>query len=173
MDFYQSTTNHCEAEVNYKITNSGLCHGWVGWFAMQLGDKWLSTAPHDPPLHWSAAFLPLDPPLELQAGEEVTFKLQRPPFGDWSWKVKTNSQAQQHSTFFAMPMSLKRIKQISPQYQPRLSEKGKAAQYVLTHTDGNTSVDELSKQVINDFPQLFPNPQKALNFVRGLIISFS
>jgi predicted RNA methylase len=173
MDFYQSTTNHCEVKVNYKITNSGLCHGWVGWFAMQLEDKWLSTAPHEPPVHWSAAFLPLDPPVEFTAEEEVQFKLQRPTFGDWSWKVKTNSQVQQHSTFFAMPMSLKRIKQFSPQHQPNLNEKGQAAKYVLTHANGSISIEDLSQQLIKEFPNLFVEPKKALNFVRSLISSFS
>jgi predicted RNA methylase len=173
MDFYTCNTTNCEIEITQTITESELCHGWVGWFTMQLGNQWLSTAPHEPPLHWSAAFLPLDPPLELQAGAEVTFKLQRPAFGDWSWKIKAGSTSQQHSTFFAAPMTLNNIKKSSPQYQPTLNQKGQAAQYVLNHTDGSISVDELSERLIKDFPQLFPNPQKALNFVRGLFISFS
>lgn len=173
LDFYNGNNTHCDVKVRHEIKESGLCHGWAGWFAMQLGDRWLSTAPHEPALHWSKAFLPLDPPLELQAGEKVEFKLQRPPFGDWSWKVKTNSVSQQHSTFLAMPMSLKRIKKFSPQYQPSLSEKGKAAQYVLNHTDGSLSVEELSQQVIEKYPQLFAEPEKTLNFVRNLVVSFS
>jgi precorrin-6B methylase 2 len=173
MDFYSCNNTNCEIEITQKITESGCCHGWVGWFAMQLRDKWLSTAPHEPSLHWSAAFLPLDPPLELQTGEEVTFKLQRPPFGDWSWKVKTNSTSQQHSTFFASPMTLKKIKKFSPQYQPNLNDRGKAALYVLNHSNGFLSVEQLSIQLTKDYPQLFKEPRKALNFVRNLITGFS
>ena len=173
MNFYTCNSTHCEQKVDYTITKSGLCHGWVGWFTMQLGDKWFSTAPHEPPSHWSAAFLPLDPPLEFDTGEEVQFKLQRPPFGDWSWKVKTDTTLQQHSTFFSMPMSLKRIKQFSPQYQPILNKQGQAAKYVLTHTDGNTSVEEMSKQLVEKYPQVFKEPKKALSFVRRLIANFS
>jgi predicted RNA methylase len=173
MDFYHSKTNHCDVQLTYKIEESGLCHGWVGWFAMQLGDKWLSTGPHEPPLHWSAAFLPLDPPLELAVGEEINFKLQRPAFGDWSWKVKTNTTSQQHSTFLASPMTLKKIKKFSPQYQPSLNDKGKAAQYVLTNIDGKLSVEQLSTKLTKEYPQLFKQQKQALNFVRNLIANFS
>ena len=173
MDFYNCNNTHCDVEVTHEIKESSLCHGWAGWFAMQLGDKWLSTAPHEPALHWSKAFLPLDPPLELEAGEKITFKLQRPPFGDWSWKVKTQTASQQHSTFFASPMTLKSLKKSSPQYQPILNDKGKAAQYVLNNSNGNISVEQLSVRLLKDYPQIFSEPTKALNFVRNLTSSFS
>lgn len=173
MNFYSCNSTNCDAEVVYQIKENGTCHGWLGWFSMQLGDKWLSTAPHEPPLHWSAAFLPLDPPLELLAGAEVKFKLQRPAFGDWNWKITTNKTTQQHSTFFASPMTLNKIKKFSPQYQPSLNDKGKAALYVLGNADGSISVEQLSIQLTKDYPKLFSEPRKALNFVRGLMASFS
>ena len=84
MDFYSCHDTNCDSKVINTITESGVCHGWVGWFTMQLQDIWLSTAPHKPHLHWSAAFLPLDPAVELHTGEEIELKLQRPTFGDWS-----------------------------------------------------------------------------------------
>ena len=173
MSFYTCKSTHCEQKVDYTVTKSGWCHGWVGWFAMQLGDKWFSTAPHEPPSHWSAAFLPLDPPLEFATAQKVQFKLQKPPFGDWSWQVKTDTTLQQHSTFFSMPMSLKRIKQFSSHYQLILNQKGQAAKYVLTHADGKTSVKEMSKHLVKKYPQIFGEQKKDLNFVRSLIVGFS
>ncbi len=100
LDFHQAASTHCDATVTFTITKSGLCHGLVGWFQMQLGDVWVSTAPHEPPLHWAAAFLPLDPPIAVEAGEEMTFRLTRPTFGDWTWTVSTTTTQQQRSTFF-------------------------------------------------------------------------
>lgn len=172
MDFYHTQTPHCDVQLDYPITTSDLCHGWVGWFTMQLGDQWLSTAPDQPPLHWSAAFLPLDPPIALQEGQTATFKLQRPVYGDWNWCIKTNNTSQQHSTFFALPLSLKKIKQLSPQYQPKLNQKGQAAQYVLANLDGNMSVAQLSEQLLELYPDLFPETKKALNFVKSIITGF-
>jgi hypothetical protein len=136
---------------------------------MQLGETWLSTAPHEPPLHWSAAFLPLDPPLELTASEEVTFRLQRPPYGDWSWLVQTDRTQQQHSTFLSVPMSLKSLKKASLDYQPQITTKGKAALYVLSNSDGALSVQQLASQIMDEYSDLFTDFQQALNFVQSLI----
>ncbi len=173
MDFYQATTTNCQTEVNYIIKESGLCHGFAGWFRMQLGDTWLSTAPHEPPLHWSPAFLPLDPPIEVTAGEEISFKLQRPSLGDWVWQVKTEKTKQLRSTFFSVPRTIKTIKKVTHDYQPQINDKGKAALYVLSHSDGAFSVKELGHDVKKEFPQLFSSPEKAINFVQGLVSRFS
>ena len=169
LDFYQSNSTHCQVEVTYTITESGLCHGWAGWFKMQLGEKWLSTAPHEPSLHWSAAFLPLDPPIAMTIGEQVTFRLQRPPFGDWSWQVQTSTGQQQHSTFFSVPMTLKTLKKASLDYQPQLTDRGKAALYVLSHSDSSLSVQQLSDYVVEKYPALFVDARQALKFVQSLI----
>ena len=172
MDFYHGNSTHCQVEVKQKIAESQLCHGWAGWFKMQLGETWLSTAPHEPPLHWSAVFLPLDPPLELKANEEVIFRLQRPPFGEWSWQVKTSTTQQQHSTFFAVPMALKTIKKMATEYQPQLNDKGKAALDVLSHCHGDVSIGQLSDRVRQNYPDLFPETKQALAFVQNLVASF-
>lgn len=173
MDFHQCQSTNCNVEITYTIKEPGLCHGWVGWFTMELGNQWLSTAPHEPPVHWSSAFLPLDPPLEIHQETKVLFKLQRPIFGDWSWRVTTAQETQQHSTFFSLPLNLKAIKQQSLEYQPQLSEKGKAALYVLSHSDGTLSIQQLSNHLIKEYPQLFPQPEKVLNFVRKLVTSLT
>jgi predicted RNA methylase len=173
LDFYHSNSTHCKTEVKYTITESGWCHGWAGWFKMQLGETWLSTAPHEPPLHWSPAFLPLDPPLELTASEEVTFRLQRPPHGDWSWRVQTEMTQQQHSTFFSVPMSLKSLKKASLDYQPQITRKGKAALYVLSNSDGALSVQQLTSQIMDEYSDLFADFQQALNFVQSLITRYA
>lgn len=175
MNFYHSNSNStdCQVETSYKITKSGLCHGWAGWFRMQLGETWLSTAPHEPPLHWSAAFLPLDPPLDLKAGEEVAFQLQRPPLGDWTWQVKTDQTQQQHSTFLSAPMTLNTLKKASLEYQPQLRNQGQAALYILSNSHSILSVQELSNHILKEYPELFSNFNQANKFVQDLIMKYA
>ncbi len=173
LDFYQATNTHCDIEVKYKITKSELCHGFAGWFKIKLGKTWLSTAPHEPRLHWSAGFLPLDPPLALEAGEEVSFQLQRPPFTDWTWRVKTSSTQQVHSTFFSVPKTINTIKRSLFDYQPKINDKGQAAMYVLSHSDGTFSVEEIGDRIKKEFPKLFPTSEQAISFVQGLVSQFS
>jgi predicted RNA methylase len=171
-DFNYANSTYCQTEAQYTIAESGVCHGFAGWFKMQLGETWLSTAPQEPPLHWSSAFLPLDPPIEMKAGEEITFKLQRPPNGDWTWEVRTDQTHQVRSTFFSVPRSIKNLKKIAWDYQPQINDKGKAALYVLSHSNGTLSVEELSQHLAQGYPHLFAEPHSAINFIQSLVIRF-
>jgi predicted RNA methylase len=173
LDFHQATDTNCAVTVEFTITESGLCHGITGWFKMQLGDNWLSTAPHEPSLHWSAAFLPLDPPLPVQVGEKITFTLKRPSFSDWNWSIATAETQQSHSTFFSMPLTLANVKKISVSHQPRKNAHGEAALYVLSHADGTVSVESLSDHLVQEYPKLFAHQQKAINFVQKIFSQYS
>jgi precorrin-6B methylase 2 len=173
LDFYTATQTHCQTQVSYAIKDAGHCHGFAGWFKMQLGDNWLSTAPHEPPLHWSAAYLPLDPPLEVTQGDALEFRLTRPTYGDWTWQAALKDQRQKRSTFFATPMTLKTLQQQSPDYQPSLNDKGAAALFVLSHSDRSLSVKALGEQLALKYPQQFPDLRKAMNFVQSLVGFFS
>jgi SAM-dependent methyltransferase len=173
LDFHKDTDTNCQVSAEYTMTESGLCHGWAGWFKMQLGDSWLSTAPHEPSLHWGQAFLPLDPPIPLTVGEKVVFTLQRPPFADWSWSVTTAQTQQSHSTFFSMPLTLAIVKKTSMGYQPQVNTQGEAAMYVLAHSDGSISVKTLSETLFQKYPQLFPSQQKSISFVQNIVSRYS
>jgi PRMT5 oligomerisation domain/Ribosomal protein L11 methyltransferase (PrmA) len=173
LDFYQATDTNCQVSIDFTITESGICHGWAGWFKMQLGEQWLSTAPHDPPLHWGQAFLPLDPPIAMSAGDQVTFTLQRPSSADWTWTVESTQAKQTHSTFFSMPMTLESIKKTSLDYQPQTNVRGEAALYVLSHSNGTISVEMLSNSLLQKYPQLFPNQQKAIRFIQKIVAGFA
>ncbi len=45
LDFNVAANADCRAEANYSIDETGVCHGWAGWFRMRLGSDWMSTAP--------------------------------------------------------------------------------------------------------------------------------
>jgi hypothetical protein len=45
MDFNSAREAACRSRVRVRIRESGLCHGWVGWFRMRLSGRWLSTSP--------------------------------------------------------------------------------------------------------------------------------
>jgi predicted RNA methylase len=168
LDFYTATDTNCNVSATYAVKESALCHGWAGWFKIKLGDTWLSTAPHEPPLHWSAAFLPLDPPLALTEGESIDLHLQRPVGGDWTWKTQTAEAKQKRSTFFAVPMTLKTIRNSASDYKPQLSGKGEALLYVLSNCKGTLSVQEIANDLVEKYPALFKQPQEAFQFVQGI-----
>jgi len=172
LDFYTATHTHCKVSATYAAKVSSLCHGWAGWFKMKLGDTWLSTAPHEPPLHWSAAFLPLDPPIAVTEGESITLNLQRPIGGDWTWTTQTPEAKQQRSTFFAVPMTRKTIRSTASSYKPQLSGKGEALLHVLSNSNGKLSIQELANDLLEKYAAQFKQPQDALQFVQGISKSY-
>ena len=98
-DFMAIKLAECQAKVEFSATDDAVCHGFVGWFKIRLGSEWLSTAPHEPSLHWRPAFLPLDPPMELASEHRLEFSLTRLSKGPWTWNAKSGSQNRTHSTF--------------------------------------------------------------------------
>ena len=46
-DFSRDNYTSVHIDAVYEIARSGVCHGWVGWFSMKLGDRWVSTSPRD------------------------------------------------------------------------------------------------------------------------------
>ena len=127
LDFMTTKVAECRGRVDISVSRSGTCHGLLGWFDMQLGDTWLSTGPDAEPMHWSEAFLPLDPPLELSAGETVQFELERPEFGEWTWTVTRGSDRQRHQhsgpTWQIFPISRRFLQTAHPAWGERVSSQ--------------------------------------------------
>lgn len=165
-DFTTDDYGPVHIDASFLITSSGLCHGWLGWFRMRLGDQWLSTSPYEPPMHWSPAFLPLDPPMMLERGEQVRFSLDRVPFGDWTWRVDDGGASQQHSTLLAAPMTAASLAKAARDYQPTLAVDGDVLLQVLTDCDGATTVEAIAATLRARFPARFGDAAEALAFVQ-------
>ena len=135
LDFQCGDYTPLSADVSVTIAQSGMCHGWVGWFVMKLGDQDLSTSPRAKRTHWSAAFLPLDPPVTVEKGEQVAFHLARAPFDEWSWSMKSRSGTQRHASLFSMPMKASTLQKASVEHVPKLTREGHALAFVLSRCD--------------------------------------
>ena len=169
IDFAQATDEPVRVQATYDISVSGVCHGWVGWCNMQLGDEWLSTSPHAAAMHWSQAFLPLDPPLAVECGDRVTFGLSRAPHGDWTWTVEAPAGTRRHSTLLEMPLTAGHVRQATVDYAPSLNPAGKAAMYVLAHCDGRQSINEIADGLQHAFPGRYGSRDEAIRFVHGVV----
>jgi SAM-dependent methyltransferase len=170
VDFYRDDYSSLHADATYEIRESGVCHGWVGWFTMKLGDRWLSTSPRAEALHWSPAFLPLDPPVAFEKGERVTFSLDRAPFGDWTWRVRSGSVTQQrHSTLLSAPMKAATIKKAALDYVPSLNADGRAVAYVLSQCNGSATMEAIAQSLRDHYPERYHTSAEAVRFVQGIV----
>jgi Arginine methyltransferase oligomerization subdomain/Methyltransferase domain len=173
LDFTVATSADCDSEVELHVDQGGTCHGWLGWFQMHLVDEWLSTSGDPQATHWSPVFLPLEQPLQLEAGDRLGFALKRPEFGEWTWTTQHHDKRQRQSTFLSEPVSPERMRRSSENYQPGLNEQGEAARWLLARMAGEESVSQLATQLIEAFPAVFPTTAGALKFVKDLARNYS
>jgi SAM-dependent methyltransferase len=169
LDFAHGDYAPLKVDVSVTITQSGICHGWAGWFTMKLADRWLSTSPRDKRTHWSQAFLPLDPPVTVEQGEQVQFHLARAPYGDWVWGMKATAGAQRHATLFSAPMKATTVHKASLDYQPVLSDEGQAVAYVLSHCNGGVTASQIAQSLRARYPERYRTTAEALHFVQAIV----
>lgn len=161
------------ARVSYRVTEAGTCHGVMGWFRMRLGTTWVSTSPWEQPLHWRPAFLPVDPPLVLEQDEDVSFGLDRPPHGEWTWSLQARAGRRQHSSFLSVPAVPAKLERARPDHRPRLDEAGRAVLDVLSRFDGTTSLAAIARELRQRHPDRYATDHDALAFVQRLSRHYS
>ena len=172
MDFMTANEASCSEKLRVTISRDGVCHGWLGWFQIRLGDSWLSTSPREPKTHWRQAFLPLDPPLSVKAGEIMSFELKRPEFGEWAWTVEIGDVRQRHSAFLSNPVSPKTLEKKSGSFTARLNPEGALALKILGMLDGNKLTSNIAAEIAISHPDVFPNQKYARRFIIRLIEQF-
>ena len=173
LDFMTATEASCRNRIKVEVTQKGLCHGWLGWFRMCLGDKWFSTSPLSEQTHWRQVFLPLAEPIPLKKGDILSFELNRPEFGEWSWTVGKGERYQTHSTFLSQPVSPASLRRKSDSYKPQLSQKGRAARFVLQSFDGTKSTTNIVDVLMTHYQTLFQTRNIANQFVKNIAGKYS
>jgi len=173
LDFMIATEASCRSRTQVDINEEGLCHGWLGWFRQHLGDKWLSTSPLKKQTHWSQVFLPLADPIAVKKGDVLSFELNRPEFGEWTWTVGHGDKYQRHSTFLSEPISPAVLQMKSDTYKPQLSQKGQITQEVFSRLNGNESTAEIVEDLMSDKRKYFSTRKQADRFVKDIIERYS
>jgi precorrin-6B methylase 2 len=173
LDFSRDDYESVCIDAEFDITHSGLCHGVIGWLNLRLGGTWLSTAPDEPSMHWSSAFLPLDPPLALERGERLSFTLDRAPFGDWTWSVSTTAARQQHSTLLSSPITASALDKARMTYAPALNAEGRVLRQVLDACASGRAVGDIAGELHREHRARFSTDAQALAFVQRVVKKYA
>lgn len=132
LDLAVATSADCNASATLDVREGGACHGLLAWTRIHLAGEWLTTDPAAPEVHWSPVYLPIDPPLELEAGEVVTATLKRPGGGDWTWSLSARRGTRRHSTFLGAAEGMAELAATAPSAQPGLSARGRRGLRILS-----------------------------------------
>ncbi|MCZ6501277.1 MAG: class I SAM-dependent methyltransferase [Gammaproteobacteria bacterium] len=172
LDFRTAVSASCKQEINFETRQTGVCHGWIGWFDLNIGEEILSTAPEAEKTHWSQVFLPLQTPVNLEKGCELSFKLERPEFGDWTWTTSTDTLAQRQSTFLSSPVMPQDLSRQSNNYCPTLTSKGSMVLELLEKFNQNRSTEQIVNWLLEHHPEDFTTAENAEKFVKKLILEY-
>jgi Arginine methyltransferase oligomerization subdomain/Methyltransferase domain len=173
LDFTTASHAQCKATVDLSFTTAGICHGFIGWFDMRLGQNWLSTSPLAPATHWSQVFFPFRKPLVVQQGEQANLTVHRPQRGQWSWIVQFGDERQAHTTAMSAPIKHSDFNNRTELSRPQLSDLGRAISHALAAMDGSASIGAIADTIMADYPAAFICREDAIATLSGLALKFA
>jgi SAM-dependent methyltransferase len=172
VDLLEVGTTDVHGRATWNARRPGTLHGFGGWFAAELApDVWLSNAPPIATPSWSHAFLPLERPLTLEAGDRVSVAVSALANGTvWSWRVTVGDKAcGDQSTLWGVPSLRQRLRRVASDRVPTLTREGEAELELLRLVDGRTPVRAIAEELHRRYPDFFHSADDVAAFVQDVI----
>ena len=169
------------AERFFECQREGLVHGLGGWFTAEVASGVvLSNAPPINANSWSHVFLPLEKPIPVKAGMRLHVQIHiENNAADWKWKVNLEDAEVNNNTIMIasddwfQSTTLGRLLSSSNSsflaHKPELNEYGKTDLFILQSMDGNTPIQEITRQVVARFPNQFHDFESALDHINTIV----
>ncbi len=157
-----------------RIERDGTMHGLAGWFDCELADGVAMTnSPRsDRAIDRSQAFLPIEEPVPVRAGDEVRATVMARPADNliaWIVDLPASGRRFSHSTWQGMLLAPEDLMRTRPDRVPQLSADGRARTTVLSYCDGRRTAREIEQAVLQDHPDLLPSPDEISRFVAQVL----
>ena len=157
-----------------RVERDGTMHGLAGWFDCELADgiAMTNSPQSDQAIDRSQAFLPIDEPVPVRAGDEVhATVMARPAENLIAWVVEFPASGRRfsHSTWQGMLLAPEDMMRTRPDRVPQLSRDGRARYIVLGYCDGRRTAREIEQAVLQDHPDLLPSRNEVSRFVAQVL----
>lgn len=185
LDYTRLVNFDVAGEAQWSVTRAGLAHGLLVWFdTVLLEGIEFSNRPGHPELIYGRAFFPWPEPVSLAVNDTLSVSLHANLVGEdyiWRWNTQVLSQASggqvkaefKQSTFYGAPLSPERLRRCEAGYCPRLNQEGRLDRVILTLMNGDLSLDQITRQVMEQFPRRFTSWKEALAYVGELSQKYS
>jgi hypothetical protein len=180
LEFRQVDPVRAECEAVFTIQRAGVLSG-VGFWVDVLFDEVTrySTDPRlgPPSPPWSHTFFPLEKPVAVREGDQVSARLKAVSHQAseriWKWVVRVRTAAAEttfsHSTFEGMPLAPELFGGRGGEETPPLTPRLEAARTAMALLDGTRSPRAIADALLERHPQVFQDRGEAEMFVRRLI----
>ena len=160
--------------VELTMARDGILHGLAGWFECELAENvWMTNSPLSAQaIKRSQAFLPIDGPLAVKAGDIVSATVMaRPADHLIAWEVRHPATGSKfsHSTWLGDLLMQEQLGKTRPDHVPQLSRVARAKALVMGYCDGQRSVAQIQEAVLREHPDLFPSAGEITRFVDAVL----
>ena len=172
-------------EASFIVTRQGTVHGFGGWFAAELAENIdLSNAPPQETSSWSQSFLPLESPLEVDAGDRLDLKIHTSHYAArWQWQVTHYPAAaagQAASASSVLPEQTTKEGELSAlvftedlSLVPLRNTNGEIDLFILQRINGRLPISEIARQTEQQFPDKFTSYESLLARIYKLIAVYA
>lgn len=180
MVFGDPASESCRGTAVFTVTRAGLLSGLGGWFVADMADGiTMTNAPGAPDqIGRRQAFLPLDQPVQVEAGDTVEcVVLARPADSIVAWQMTVRRgdlvlRRSRQSTLAGMLILPEMLEQTNPERRPRLSVWADARATILQLCDGVHTLAQIEEETAARHPALFPSPAAAATFVAEVVTRY-
>jgi PRMT5 arginine-N-methyltransferase/ribosomal protein L11 methyltransferase PrmA len=185
LNYYEVEDADFAAEISFRVNKSGMARGLGAWFDSELfeGITFSNNPGADQLIYGNGLFF-FPYPVEVSTGDriEVKFMAHLPKTEYiWSWNTRIFDQGDEErckadfkqSTFLGSPFSLDQLKKRAASHMPNLNQSGQIQEFVLSHMNGSTSLEEIARELVSRFPNWFHDSNVALAQVAQLSTEYS
>jgi len=174
IDLQAETPDFFSWTVELTMARDGTLHGLAGWFECELAENvWMTNSPLSAQaIKRSQAYLPIDGPLAVKAGDLVSATVMaRPADHLIAWEVRHPATGRKfsHSTWLGDLLMQEQIGKTRPDHVPQLSRVARAKALVMAYCDGQRSVAQIQDSVLREHPDLFPSANEITRFVDAVL----
>jgi type I protein arginine methyltransferase len=171
--------------VQWRTVRSGIGHGILVWFDMELADGVsFSNGPGTPEAIYGSAFFPWLEPMTLAEGQMVCVDLEAKLLEEdyfWRWNTWIESAERpceivarfEQSQLRGAVLSLAKLHKAASDFVPQLSAEGMLQHRTLELMDGKVSLEEVARRLSAEFPERFSSWHRALSFAGALSQEYS
>ncbi|HEV2197114.1 MAG TPA: 50S ribosomal protein L11 methyltransferase [Candidatus Acidoferrum sp.] len=180
LDYATIETRDVQGSLGWTVERRGTGYGIVMWFDADLAEGiGFSNAPGAPETVYGSFFFPWTQPVRLEEGQSVCVSLEAKLVeNDYVWRWTTRVEPLKGST--ASPihfeqsqlagavLSPEQLHRLASDHVPRLSDEGLLRRRAFELMDGKTTLEEIARKLVAEFPKRFSGWQQALSYA-GLI----
>ena len=185
LDYHLVDSPNVSGNVSWEIENQSTIHGLRLWFDCELIDGiGYSAAPKKPKTIYRNLFLPMPESVSLERGDNVSVSLRADLVGDeyiWCWDTSISSadnpdEIKAHfkqSSFNGGLLSLSDLHKSAASHKPVVNDTGLVDQKIINMMIKGHSLDEIAHEIIEKFPDYFPDFRQALSHTSELSLKYS